>query len=119
MKKTILLTISLLPCLAMAQSSYQIGAGPTHILDTYLSQEKFSGTGTTFLTISERRKAIEVQELDGDGNRMLIPSKWSTVVQNQLSPLNAKEKGCFPLNSAKRLSPPVSILNVFSSSIAI
>ena len=85
MKKTILLTISLLPCLAMAQSSYQIGAGPTHILDTYLSQEKFSGTGTTFLTISERRKAIEVQELDGDGSRMLIPSKWSTVVQNQLS----------------------------------
>ena len=85
MKKTILLTLGLLPCLAMAQTSYQIGGGPTSILDTYLSQEKFSGSGTTFLTITEHRKMKEEIELDGSGEPLLIPSPWSTVVQNQLN----------------------------------
>jgi len=36
--------------------TYQIGAGGTQILDTYLSNEHFSGTGLTFLSTVERNK---------------------------------------------------------------
>lgn len=49
-------------------STYAIGMGPTRILDTYLSQEHFSGTGITFLATAERQKP---------GRR------WSTVMQHQ------------------------------------
>lgn len=58
---------------AYAQSSYQIGLGTTHILDTYLSQEKFKGTGLTFLNINEHT---------AHNNQH---SNWSTVWQNQLN----------------------------------
>ena len=53
---------------AAAQTSYQLGGGATNVLDTYLSQEKFSGRGYTFLTVSERV---------GKNPR------WSTIIQNQ------------------------------------
>lgn len=49
-------------------SAYMIGAGTTKLLDTYLSQEHFSGTGMSFLSVTERRKPER---------------RWSTVIQHQ------------------------------------
>ena len=58
-------------------TSYQAGVGSTHILDTYLSQEKFSGTGFTLLFSNERRK----------------PSKaWSTMIEHELNFTPAKDR---------------------------
>lgn len=49
-------------------SSYMIGAGVTKVLDTYLSQEHFSGPGASFLYTNERHKP---------GKR------WSTIMEHQ------------------------------------
>lgn len=48
--------------------TYQIGVGPTKILDTYLSNEHFSGTGLTFMSTVERRKPT---------------NKWTTLLEHQ------------------------------------
>ena len=52
---------------ARAQSYYQVGFGSTNILDTYLSQEKFKGTGITLLNMREHRKLLSFPQQDGDG----------------------------------------------------
>lgn len=69
---------------SLAQSSMQIGFGPTDILDTYLSQEKFKGDGVTFLTLNERRGVRITEQQNGDGKPVIIPKLWSTIVQNQV-----------------------------------
>ncbi len=51
-------------------SSYQLGAGNTQLWDTYLSQEKFKGSGLTFLYSAERRRP---------------ESRWTTVWKHEVS----------------------------------
>ena len=70
---------------SLAQSCVQIGVGPTEVLDTYLSQEKFKGTGMTFLSLSERRGVNIIETQDGDGKPIIMPRRWSTIIQNQVN----------------------------------
>ena len=50
--RNLLVLISLLASPASAQT-HLLGLGPSNLLDTYLSQEKFKGTGFTYLYIRE------------------------------------------------------------------
>lgn len=77
------------PIGAQSTSSYQVGFGTTNILDTYLSQEKFSGSGITFLTISERMKA---KDPDGNNEEAPLYPAWSTVIQNQIHLASASDR---------------------------
>ena len=57
--------------------SYQLGGGPVNILDTYLTPEKFSGTGFTLLSMAETRKRN---------------SRWSSLIQHQLHASTASDR---------------------------
>lgn len=70
------MALLLAPLNALAQKSFQLGIGPTQILDTYLSQEKFKGTGLTFLTTSESVKLF---------SNAKHYSRWSWLWQHQLN----------------------------------
>ena len=58
-------------------SVWQIGTGPTRILDTFLSQEKFSGTGITLLNTNERQ----------NDNKL-----WSSIVEHELNIATANDR---------------------------
>jgi len=60
----------LLAAVGIRAQSYQVGIGPTQVLDTYLSQEKFKGTGITLLNVNEHAKP---------------QANWSTVWQHQIN----------------------------------
>ena len=76
-----LITYHLSLITSLSQSFIQVGSGPTDILDTYLSQEKFKGDGMTILTLSEHRGSRTNETQDGD---VVVPCRWSTIVQNQV-----------------------------------
>ncbi len=63
-----------------AQQSYQVGIGRTQVLDTYLTQEKFKGTGITFLNVNEHTA------------RNPKHSNWSTIWQHQLNLSTVKDR---------------------------
>ena len=75
----ILLAMLLLPTKTFAQSetitgrlttqSYQVGLGNTNTLDTYLTPERFSGWGFSFLSMTERLRQN---------------AHWSTLIEHQL-----------------------------------
>lgn len=70
----------LLPTFAqqtLITQQYQVGMGSANILDTYLSQEKFRGTGLTVLSVRERQK---------EG------SPWTTMIQHQIHLSSTKDR---------------------------
>ena len=56
MKKAKLIVLLIVCALGANAQSHMIGLGPSRILDTYISQEKFSGVGFTYLYIREGKK---------------------------------------------------------------
>ncbi len=71
----------------MTTTSYMIGFGSTKLLDTYLSQEHFDGSGITFLSTVERQKPA---------------SRWSTLMQHQanVSTVKDRSKDCSELEAS-------------------
>jgi hypothetical protein len=59
-------------------SASMIGVGSSHILDTYITQEKFSGTGFTFLNIREREKSLK---------------RWNNVIEHEANLSFSKDRG--------------------------
>ena len=71
-------------------NSWQIGFGNTGVLDTYLTQEKFSGNGLTVLAVSEYgRKDRGTAATAGDSGQ----KAWTTVAQHQVDASLTKDRG--------------------------
>ena len=81
MKKAKVLSLLLLYVLtasAQSQRSHMLGFGPTRILDTYISQEKFSGAGFTYLYIYEGRKPEK---------------RWQNTIEHELDLSKSRDRG--------------------------
>ena len=63
---------------AQSQRSHMLGFGPTRILDTYISQEKFSGAGFTYLYIYEGRKPEK---------------RWQNTIEHELDLSKSRDRG--------------------------
>ena len=59
------------------KTTYEVGVGTTNVLDTYLSQEKFKGTGLTFLATRERWKP---------------GSEWVSLTEHEVNFANVKDR---------------------------
>lgn len=101
--------------LTMAQTSVtgavELGAGTSNILDTYLSQEKFQGTGATLLFSSERRKP---------------DNPWITVFQHEInaaeghdrSEQNTELQGDYTFLAGRRYSWQLPTLEISAGALA-
>ena len=88
-----LVILSLAATTAAAQESTTanlFGLGSTHILDTYISQEKYSGLGFTYLNIREREKPEK---------------RWGNIIEHELNLSSTEDRskktseleGCYNL----------------------
>lgn len=73
-----ILAVLAIPAAAQeSTSAHLLGIGGTNILDTYLSQEKYSGTGLTYLYIRERAKPEK---------------RWNSTIEHELNLSTAKDR---------------------------
>ena len=78
--KLLILILALMPSWSLAQESTSaniIGVGPSNILDTYITQEKFSGIGLTYLYIKERAKSEK---------------RWNNVIEHEIDFSSTKDR---------------------------
>ena len=69
------------PLAAKAQtSSHMLGLGPSKVLDTYLTPEKFSGTGYTFLYIQDNAPTDSLRK------------RWTTTIEHELNLSTTKDR---------------------------
>ena len=78
--RIISLLIALTPLVSLAQesiSSHIIGVGNSRILDTYITQEKFSGIGFSYLYIKERAKPVK---------------RWNSIIEHEIDLSSTKDR---------------------------
>ena len=78
--KVIALLFALAPLVSQAQeptSSHLIGVGNSRILDTYITQEKFSGIGFSYLYIKERAKPVK---------------QWNNLIEHEIDLSSTKDR---------------------------
>ena len=78
--RLISLLIALTPLVSQAQeptSTHMIGVGNSRILDTYITQEKFSGLGFSYLYIKERTKPVK---------------RWNNIIEHEIDLSSTKDR---------------------------
>ena len=78
--RLISLLISLTPLVSYAQeptSTHMVGVGNSRILDTYITQEKFSGIGFSYLYIKERAKPVK---------------RWNNIIEHEIDLSSTKDR---------------------------
>lgn len=78
--RLISLLIVLAPMVSQAQeptSTHMIGVGNSRILDTYITQEKFSGIGFSYLYIKERTKPVK---------------RWNSIIEHEIDLSSTKDR---------------------------
>ena len=78
--KVVALLFALASLVTQAQeptSSHLIGVGNSRILDTYITQEKFSGIGFSYLYIKERAKPIK---------------RWNNLIEHEIDLSSTKDR---------------------------
>lgn len=77
----LLVWLAVIPQQTIAQeqtSTSFLGIGSSHILDTYITQEKFSGIGFTYLNIREREKPQK---------------RWNNIIEHEIDLSSTKDRG--------------------------
>ena len=78
--RLISLFMALTPLISQAQestSTHMIGVGNSRVLDTYITQEKFSGIGLSYLFIKERTKPVK---------------RWNSIIEHEIDLSSTKDR---------------------------